>query len=406
MTSTELDHVQESSLELLPPAQPPSIAAQKMLLAHAEMMDTAYKLASAMVKTTMVPTRFLRKPEDATAAILYGAELGLNPIQSLQRVIPIHGMPSLEARTMVALLKSRGYRIRTREQSDTSVTVEGWDLNGDQFESTWTIDRAKQAGYVPEPISDNSLKRPGVVEDWVYVTKTWDGKSKNSVLGNMKYITDPQAMLKAKCQAEVCRDMAPDILLGISYAREELESERWDEPASAPAESTASDPVTVEEILGTAETTPDEELARAEPETQPADPSQPQPEAEPAPVADEAPPIAEAAQPEPEPEVATAKEKTRIRTALERRLFKLLAKGDVDNSNREDRLIIYRAIIDRSEPINSTDDLDDTQVAAICDQLFKWDKAGELGQKITDILNEATLAADEEQQQTENNEGE
>lgn len=250
MPATEIATLNESSLDLLPPARPASLEAKAMLLQHAEMMQTAHQLASAMVGTTMVPKRFFRKADDATAAILYGAELGLTPIQSLQRVIAIHGMPSLEARTMVALLKPRGYKVRTVEQSDTSVTVVGRDLDGDEYTSTWTIERAHRAGYVPTPSSDESLRRPDVDEDWVTVTKVWDGKAKVSVVGNMKYITDPQAMLKAKAQSEVCREIAPDVLIGISYTAEELESERWDnEPQRAPQREHSA-PITVEEILG------------------------------------------------------------------------------------------------------------------------------------------------------------
>jgi hypothetical protein len=422
MPNNEIERVQESSLDVLPPAQAPSVSAQKMLVAHAEMMDTAFKLASAMVNTRMVPARFFQKADDATAAILYGAELGLNPIQSLQRVIPIHGMPSLEARTMVALLKSRGYKIRTLEQSDTSVTVAGVDLDGEEYQSTWTIDRATQAGYVPT-IDDRTGK---------YRTN-----AKGNLIGNEKYLTDPQTMLKAKAQAEVCRDMAPDILMGITYTREELESENFDGNVIQPeTKAAAQQPVTVDEILGTtadpgrgggndqsqgakpssgatydtdsgdqeqaAGAAPEAEVQTSETEPEPVEePAQPQPEPEPEPVLVDFPD-------QPEAQAAPAPEKSKMRQALERRLFKLLAIADINRENRADRLIIYRYIIDRQD-INSTDDLTDVEVGAICDQLFNWDKAKELGDKVTDILNTATLAeveAEEQQQSNTNTEGE
>lgn len=248
--STEIANVEDTTLDRLPPAHAPSSAARQMLLAHAEMMHTAWELANKMVNTQLVPTRFFRKPEDATAAILYGSELGLNPIQALQRIIPIHGMPTLEARTMVALLKSRGYKVivpwrdggwirggpdDVPMQSNETVTVWGRDLDGQEYASTWTIDRAVQAGYVPT-INEHTGK--------------YHTNARGNLIGNEKYLTDPQAMLKAKGQAEVCRDMAPEILLGISYTVEEMESERdfHDAPPSAPA--SAAEPLTVEEILG------------------------------------------------------------------------------------------------------------------------------------------------------------
>lgn len=424
------------ALTVLPPAQPPSHAAKQMLMAHAEMMQTAWQLASKMCNTQMVPTRFRGKPEDGTAAILYGAELGLNPIQSLQRVVPIHGMPSLEARTMVALLKARGYRIKTTAKSDESVTVQGIDPSGDVYEATWTIERARLAGYVPE-IDPKTGK---------YKTNA-NGK----LAGNEKYITNPQAMLTAKSQSEVCREMAPDVLMGISYTSEDLESENWgsdlaQEQVRAPAGRGAA--VTVDEIMtdvapappvpdlpdrdaeldaarqraddhAAAGTMPDpnEDLDAAElyaenylaPDAalaylsggegvvEPAGVQddhahaavEPDPEPEPEPVAVEPTP-----EPAAEPEAPKAA-KTAMRKAVERRLFNLLGEAAIaSEEKREDRLIVYRFIIGR-DTIQSTDDLSDVEVAKVCDCLYEWQQKKKLGDKVTEILNTATLAQDD-----------
>lgn len=167
-----------------------STAAIGQLMQHAQAMSAAYELASKLANTALVPAMYQKKPDDATAAILYGAELGLNPIQSLQQIFVVQGKPAIYARTMVALLKTRGYLIETIESTDTSVTVRGTDpQTGIVEESTWTIDRAKKAGYT----------------------------------SNKKYDTDPQAMLYAKAATEVARKIAPDVLLGIAHSREELE---------------------------------------------------------------------------------------------------------------------------------------------------------------------------------------
>lgn len=155
-------------------------------------MDAAAKLATALCNTEMVPKQYRGKPDDGAAAILYGAELGMNPIQSLQNVMVINGKPGVEARTMVALLNRRGYIVETAETSDTRVTVRGTAPNGRVEESTWTIERAAQAGY-----TSNSL-----------------------------YKKIPQQMLYAKAATEVCRKLAPDVLLGIAYSTEELRLEQ------------------------------------------------------------------------------------------------------------------------------------------------------------------------------------
>lgn len=161
------------------------------LMRQAEAMSAAHKLATVLCNTQMVPQTFRGKPDDGAAAILYGAELGLKPQQALQQVFVVHGQPAIYARTMVALLKGKGYRFETVESTDESVTVRGVAPSGEQESSTWTIDRAKKANYT----------------------------------SNKKYQTDPQAMLYAKAASEVSRRLAPDVLLGIKYTAEDLELE-------------------------------------------------------------------------------------------------------------------------------------------------------------------------------------
>lgn len=413
MTTPELDRINESSLDILPPARRQADTSIAMLTSHAEMMSTAHKLASAMVNTSLVPQRFQGrdKAEDATAAILYGLELGLNPIQSLQRVIPIHGMPSLEARTMVALLQARGYKVKTRAQSDTSVTVFGRDLDGDEYETTWTIDRAIQAGYVPKPSSDKSLQRPDVQDDWVTVTKTWNGKSKTSIVGNMKYITDPQAMLKAKAQSEVCREIAPEILLGIGYTREDLESENWSDEYAPRRVQADRGSITVDELddddVPAQQNLGDKIKPAAEPEPEP----QPEPE-----TGEEDPETTTAGvdwtdaeikpDPEPTPEPAekpvtapgglsvnTPGQTERVAAALNKAgkggaakaltdmIGTLLAKSDI--TDPADVLAIAAHIL----KTEISTDLDLKQLKQVHDTLIAWRDVGTLNKMITDALN-------------------
>ncbi|KXF56171.1 hypothetical protein AXA44_02755 [Rhodococcus sp. SC4] len=205
--------------ELAPASVEPTTAIS-VLMQHADAMDVAYQLADKMCRTSIVPSIYRQKPDDATAAILYGAEIGLNPIQSLQNVFPVHGMPSIYTRTMVAIVKSKGHKVWTVESSDESVTVAA-QRRGEAYveESTWTFERALKAGYVPT-IDEKTGK---------YALNA-NGK----LIGNEKYLKDPQAMLYAKAAAEVCRKIAPDILLGIAYTSEELELEP--QPIKAKAE--------------------------------------------------------------------------------------------------------------------------------------------------------------------------
>ncbi|NKV67619.1 hypothetical protein GS941_02020 [Rhodococcus hoagii] len=176
MTSNEVAPLSEA--DILPAGSslartPDSSTAVAQLMQHAEAMNVAYELADKMCRTALVPAIYRSKPDDATAAILYGAELGLNPIQSLQQIFVVHGMPAIYARTMVALMKSKGHKVWTVESSDESVTVAAQRENESHVEeSTWTIERAVQP-----------IRPDGRREDRKLATNA-NGK----LIGNEKYL--------------------------------------------------------------------------------------------------------------------------------------------------------------------------------------------------------------------------
>lgn len=229
--TTELDIVRHDAVAEIVPARPTAgtaAAAMDMLREHAEMMSMAFELAKNMVGTTMVPKIYQRKhPKDeeaahnATAAILYGLELGLNPIQSLQQVFSVHGTPAIYAKTMVALLKSKGYKFKTLETGPERVTYSGWWPGEEPETSTWDIERATRAGFVPQidPKTGD------------YARNKFD-----KLIGNEKYLTQPEEMLWAKAATTVCKRLAPDVLLGIAHTVEDLESEPESEPVRVQSE--------------------------------------------------------------------------------------------------------------------------------------------------------------------------
>lgn len=196
-------------IDTLPPAQPLVHDAVATLMRHAQMMDTAHELAQRVCRTEMCPATYRGNPDAAMVAIMHGAELGLGPLAALQSIFVVYGRPTLESRTMVALLEQRGYRIQTVEASDESVTVEGVAPTGKREMSTWTIEKARMRGYVAQKAANGQ----------------WVKNEKGRIAGNTKYLTDPEAMLWAKAAAIVCRRLAPHVLLGLPYTREEIESE-------------------------------------------------------------------------------------------------------------------------------------------------------------------------------------
>lgn len=160
------------------------------LVAWAEGLAAAHRIASALCVTTFAPQHFRGKPEEAAAAILYGDEIGFTPTQSLQNLYVISGKPALYARAMVALVQAAGHAVWTESKTDDAVTVKGRRKGTEQvITETWDIKRAQRAGYT----------------------------------NNKKYQTDPQAMLYARAASDVCRQVAADVLAGIGYSVEEMQ---------------------------------------------------------------------------------------------------------------------------------------------------------------------------------------
>jgi hypothetical protein len=106
------------------------------------------------------------------------------------------------------------------------------------------------------------------------------------------------------------------------------------------------------------------------------------------------PPPAPAQEPEPAAPVEPERPRSKFRDPIEKRLFALI--GEIKPPlEREDRIAVYRAILERPD-VNSTNDLSDPEVGKICDQLFKWSQFGGtvLDDRVRDIVNAATIAAE------------
>lgn len=180
----------------------------QLIAAAVEQMAGAHQLGTALAGTAFVPKHFQGKPDDVTAAIMYGAAIGLDPMSAVRSIYVVSGTPGLYARSMVAVAMSKGHKIWTEDTTDEAVTVAGQRRGSDVVERvTWTIERAKKAGYT----------------------------------SNAKYNTDPQAMLWARAAGDVARRIAPDALAGLDYSVEELQViDHVDIPAR-PQRETAAD---------------------------------------------------------------------------------------------------------------------------------------------------------------------
>lgn len=188
--STDLEQYRPGT-DLLPGTPQTRATGSDLIREAAAVMVDAKALADAICKTSMVPAHFRDKPEECAAAILYGSSLGFDPMQSVKAIYVVKGNAALYASGMAAVVRRDGHELRDVEVTDTSVTVAGRRAGTTEWvERTWTIERAKTAGYT----------------------------------SNAKYDTNPLQMLHAKATSEVCRVIAPDSLAGV-YSVEERQME-------------------------------------------------------------------------------------------------------------------------------------------------------------------------------------
>lgn len=195
----------------------PATAAESALVLWAYEAQQANRIAQSLAATSFVPASLRGKPQDITAAILAGQELGLQPMATLRSLDVIQGTPALRAHAMRGLVQSHGHKIQIIESTDKICRMRGRrkDEGDDDWQETeWTIEQAQALG----------------------------------LLGKDQWKKQPKTMLVARCTGVICRLVAADVLFAMPYASEELGDDGMDQ---APVRTTAR--VDAAEILRNAQ---------------------------------------------------------------------------------------------------------------------------------------------------------
>ena len=211
MNTTDLATRGDTTTDLAQTGNPEEPASSLMLWVLEAKQ--AHVVAQGLASTSFVPASLRGKPHDVMAAILTGQELGLQPMASLRSMDVIQGTPALRAHAMRGLVQSKGHEVVLVESTPDRCVMRGRRNGSSEWqEITWTFARAAQLGLT----------------------------------GKDQWKKQPQTMLVARATGEICRLIAADALYAMPYAAEELHSD----PISDAQRPARSQPVTVQEVMG------------------------------------------------------------------------------------------------------------------------------------------------------------
>ncbi len=181
---------------------PAPIAEQTRARAWVELFAPAVELSKQIASTEFVPKGLRDNVPAITAAILYGDEIGLEPMTALAMIAVIDGKPYVSAEGQRALVLAAGHELWLDEATNQRVTWAGRRVGTDQVSRiTWTMDDARTAGLV----------------------------------GKVNWRNYPRAMLSARSSAELVRALFADVIHGLG-ATEEYDDAFGLETARVPAD--------------------------------------------------------------------------------------------------------------------------------------------------------------------------
>lgn len=192
------------TVEAEPPEQKGSVLA-KMPTAGFALAPTnfeeAWRIAQMLCQSAFVPNSYRGKPNDCLAAMAYGQEVGLSPLQALQGVAVINGRPSLWGDALIGLIRANSSVLSVSE----SIAGEG-----EAAVATCTI-RRQRGTEVEETTRTFSVLDAKAAGLWNKEKTPWQ--------------TYPKRMLQMRARSWAARDSCADILKGIAMAEEMMDVE-------------------------------------------------------------------------------------------------------------------------------------------------------------------------------------
>ena len=161
-------------------------------------MEQAVKVAEMLAKSTLVPKAYQGQPANVLVAMAYGESFGMQPLQAMQSVAVVNGMPGLYGDGLLAVCRS----------------CSSWEWMQEAIDGETAICTAKRRNE-PEVTATFSVQDAKRAQLW--------GKQG-------PWTQYPMRMLAMRARAFALRNLYADVLRGMGSA-EELQ----DIPAETPA---------------------------------------------------------------------------------------------------------------------------------------------------------------------------
>jgi hypothetical protein len=293
------------------------------------LLDPA-EIAQRIGGTDFVPQGIRNNPAAITAALLYGAEVGLGRMQSLAKIAVINGRPTLAAEAQRALILAAGHELWVEESTISRCTIAGRRRDSEQVSRvTWSMDDARRA----------------------------------NLAGKTPWRMYPRQMLLARASAELARAIFPDAIGGLA-ATEEIEDVA---PATSDGTEPEKKPTTTRRRRRTG-------ISASQPASGPETPAEPEPEPQPPPEDTEAPTVPEPDLPPgaglgPPPSIVEPPDTRPVTESQRRKLHAMF--NEKGFGDREAKIAYCSVVIDRE--IASSTDLTRDEVSQIIDALDRYD---------------------------------
>lgn len=163
-------------------------------------LDRAWKFASTLAESQIIPDTFKRNPASCLIAIDMANRMRRNPLEVMQSLYIVHGKPSFSSSFLISLINSCGYyeplRFRLMGEGDGRTC------------EAWTIDKRVGEEIVGPLVSIQMAKAEG-----------WYNKS------GSKWQTMPEVMLRYRAAAFFSRAYCPDLTGGF-HSEDEARDEQ------------------------------------------------------------------------------------------------------------------------------------------------------------------------------------